>query len=303
MEVKIKNENFGLRIDKFLCKEFNISFGAAQKLIREKKIKVNNQRCDSSYKLKDKDHLLIFSNLLKREVSEKEKIKISDKKISDFKKSIIFRDDNLIAINKPSGLAVQGGSGIEYCVDDFLPFLKEKEDQENFNLVHRLDKDTSGILLIACNKKTTELFFELFKNKKIKKTYLALVEGLLTKSSGVINIPLRKKFVEKNEKVYPCFSEGKEAITEFKVIKNFSDFSLLELKPITGRTHQLRVHCKEIGHPIINDVKYGGKKVIRKDLYKSMCLHAYQIEISDYFGKKLQIKTNMPNFIGSKNEI
>ena len=207
-----------------------------------------------------------------------------------FSSWIIFEDENLIAINKPSGLATQGGSGIEISVDDFVLLKK-------FQLVHRLDKDTSGILLIAKNSKSAEFLIDAFKNKTVEKTYLALVRGVPKKVSGVINIPLRKKLLGKNEKVSPDFESGKEAITEFKILKNFSDRALLELKPLTGRTHQLRVHCKELGHPILNDVKYGGKEVLRKDLCKRMCLHAYKIELQDYFGKKLEIKTSLPEFV------
>ncbi|MBU6338459.1 MAG: RluA family pseudouridine synthase [Rickettsiales bacterium] len=279
-----------VRLDKFLCKKFDISFALAQKLIREKKVKVNNTRVDGSYKVNESDHIEVFSNLVKRIEKQKTKPKISFEKQKNFFSSIIFEDENLVAINKPSGLATQGGSGIEISVDDFI--LSKK-----WQLVHRLDKDTSGILLIAKNSKTADFLTDAFRNKTIKKTYLALVSGIVKKQSGVINIPLRKEFFGKNEKVRPNFEEGKEAITEFKLLKTFVDYSALELNPITGRTHQLRVHTKEIGHPILNDVKYGGKEVLRKDICKRLCLHAYKIELQDYFGKRLEIKTELPEFV------
>jgi len=287
----------GLRLDKFLCKKFDISFALAQKLIREKKVKVNGARVDSAYKIKDADQVEIFSDLKNRRENQKQRTKISTAKMQKFLSWIIFEDENLIALDKPSGLATQGGSGIDVSVDDFLfhqnSIIPKHEARstkhEKWQLVHRLDKDTSGILLIAKNAKSTEFLTEAFKNKTIKKTYLALVYGIPKKSHGIINIPLRKKIQGKNEKVSPDFEEGKEAITEFKVLKSFTDYSLLELKPLTGRTHQLRVHCKEIGHPIINDVKYGGKKVLRKDISDRLCLHAHEIKIG-----KLKIKTKLP---------
>lgn len=289
------NQDFaGFRLDKFLCQKFDISFAVAQKLIREKKVKVNGVRQDASYKLEVEDEIKIFADLGKRIIREKQKPRISEKKIAEFLSYKIFEDENLIAINKPSGLATQGGSSIEISVDDFLPLL---EEGKNFQLVHRLDKDTSGILLIAKNSKSAEFLTNAFRNKTISKTYLALVRGVVKKSQGVINIPLRKKITGKNEKVRPDFEEGKEAITEYKTLKTFADYSLLELMPITGRTHQLRVHCKEIGHPILNDVKYGGREVLRKDLSARLCLHAYKIRLADYSGRELKIKTELPEFI------
>ena len=119
----------------------------------------------------------------------------------------------------------------------------------------------------------------------------------MKKKEGVINIPLKKHLIGKNEKVRPDFAEGKEAITEFKLRETFDNYSFVELSPLTGRTHQLRVHCKELGHAILNDVKYGGKAVLRKDICKRLCLHAYRIEMENYFGKKLEIETDLPEFL------
>jgi len=317
--VQINQDFAGLRLDKFLCQNFDIPFGLAQKLIREKKVKVNKVRVDASYKTQDADHVEVFADLKPRLNTEKKKPQVSAQKIKNFLASIIYQDENLIAVNKPSGLATQGGSGIEISVDDLLFCLKNlpnknlgdnsqlatspaKSGPENDSpqLVHRLDKDTSGILLIARNKKTAEFLTASFKNKTIEKTYLALVAGVVKKTEGVIKIPLRKKFVGKNEKVYPDFEEGKEAITNFKVLKTYYDHSALELNPITGRTHQLRVHCKEIGHPIVNDIKYGGIDVARKEIANRLCLHAYKIKLTDYFGKELVIESEIPEFFKIK---
>lgn len=288
LEVEAAFEN--LRLDKFLCKQFDISFGIAQKTIRAKKVKVNGARVDGAYKIEEGDQIEIFADLKTRIHREKQKPKISDEKRKKFASWIVFEDENLMAINKPSGLAVQGGSGIELSVDDFL-FGQELQ------LVHRLDKDTSGLLLIAKNAKAADIMINHFRNKTIHKTYFALVEGSPKKEDKIINIPLLKKLVGKQEKVRPDHLDGKEAITHFKLVESYMDFALVELNPVTGRTHQLRVHCKEIGHPVINDVKYGGRAVIRKDVCKRMCLHAYRIVIDDYYGKKLEIQTELPEFM------
>jgi 23S rRNA pseudouridine955/2504/2580 synthase len=298
--IQVNPDMAGLRLDKFLCKKFDISFGLAQKVIREKKIKVNGARTDAAYKTEDGDQIEIFTDLQNRTKTEKKKPNISPEKLKKFASWILFEDERLIAINKPSGLATQGGSLIDISVDDFLTAQNLAPNNpvgQKLQLVHRLDKDTSGILLIAKNSKAAEFFTDAFRNKAIKKTYLALVNGECKKTNGVINIPLRKQLTGKNEKVRPDFADGKEAITEFRMLKNFGDHALLELNPLTGRTHQIRVHCKEMGHPVINDMKYGGKDVVRKDICKRLCLHAKKIEMADYFGKSLKIETALPEFI------
>jgi len=297
LATQITQDQSGLRLDKFLCQKFDISFALAQKLIREKKVKVNKKRVDASYRTEDLDEIEIFSDLQNRIVREKQKPKVSPERIKKFLASIIYEDENLIAINKPSGLATQGGSGVEISVDDLLFCIPQSESPQ---LVHRLDKDTSGILLIARNKKSAEFLTKSFKEKTIKKTYLALVNGIVKKESGTINIPLRKKFVGNNEKVYPDFEEGKQAVTDFKVLKDFFDYTLLELNPQTGRTHQLRVHCKEMGHAIINDIKYGGIDAARKNLSDRLCLHAYKIEFESQSGNLVKIEAQLPDFLASK---
>lgn len=289
----VNADSDSVRLDKFLCKKFDISFSLSQKLIREKKVKVNGNRVDFSYKIKEGDQIEIFTNLKSRYIKDDKKT-ISDNKIENFWKNIIFENENFIIINKPSGLATQGGSGVNISVDDFISL-------KNYQLVHRLDKDTSGILLIAKNSIIADYLNSAFKNKQVAKTYLALVYGELKKDSGIINIPIIKKNLGKNDRVLPDFVDGKEAITNYKVLNVFKNYSLLELKPITGRTHQLRVHCKEIGHPIINDVKYGGKKVINNNLSNRLCLHAYEIEFNDIDGKKIKIKTKPPEFYTKSN--
>lgn len=295
-QVTVTKDFTSLRLDKFLCQKFDISFGLAQKLVREKKVRVNSARVDASYKTEHADEINVFAEIEIRTEFEKKKTKISDQKVAQIKEQIIFRDDNIIALNKASGLATQGGSGILISVDDYLPYLRFG-NQENPQLVHRLDKDTSGLLLIARNSAAAEILTAAFKNKTIRKTYLALVVGVMKKTEGVINIPICKKFVGKNEKVYRDEVDGKEAITEFKLLEKFKDYSLVELSPLTGRTHQLRVHCKELGHAIIGDVKYGGKDVIKRDLARRVCLHAKKIVMEDFFGKKLEIETALPDFL------
>ncbi len=289
------NQDFvDYRLDKFLCERYDISFALAQKLIREKKVKVNDQRVDGAYRVEFEDQIKIFSDLVLRKTKSPKNDQISLNKIEQFYKKFftnpLYEDENIIAIDKPSGLATQGGTGIEFCIDDALKIKK-------YQLVHRLDKDTSGILLIAKNNQSADQLTLAFKNKEIDKTYLALVYNIVKKDNGIIDIPLIKKNLGKNDKVLPDFIDGKSAVTNYEVLHRFTDFTLLKLTPITGRTHQLRVHCKEIGYPILNDVKYGGTKVLRKELSPRLCLHAYKITVNNYLSQPLSITTQLPDFL------
>ncbi len=296
IQLRVTQQFVGLRLDKFLCQKYDLSFAVAQKLLRQKKVKINSAKCDASYKLKDFDLVEIFSDLNKRSIdAAKSPAKVSSEKLQNFWQSKIYEDENLLVIDKPSGLAVQGGSGIDFFVDTVLSHLNlQQEIGKKFQLVHRLDKDTSGILLIAKNDECAQLLGAAFREKTIKKTYIALVNKILNKKQGIIDMPIGKKFVGKNEKVYRDEINGKQAVTHFTLLQNFNDYALVKLNPITGRTHQLRVHCKEIGHPIINDVKYGGKEVLRKDLCLNLALHAYRIEIDNFFGSRLDLTTKIP---------
>jgi 23S rRNA pseudouridine955/2504/2580 synthase len=281
-------DNAGSRLDKFLAKN-GFGFTLAQKLLRQKNIKVNSKRAAADYKLEQGDVVEVFGNLQVTGQTPS-KPKVNEDKINLIKKSIIYQDENLIAIDKPAGIAVQAGNAGDFSIDVALPYLKF-DSEETPRLVHRLDRDTSGILLLARNRKTATLLTDGFKNKTIKKTYLALVKGIPSKEQDVISMPLLEKSFGNVKKVFKD-NLGKEAITHYKVLKTFEDHSLLELKPITARIHQLRVHCKEIGHPILGDGKYG------KQAGKGrLCLHSFVIEIVDFFGKKLVIKTDKPDFI------
>ena len=290
--LKVNKEEVDLRLDRFLVNN-GLTYSLAQKLIRKKSIKVNKNNSTISYRLQLNDEVEILSDVnLQRKVRSFKSV--SPKIIQEIKDSIIFKDQNIIAFNKKSGVAVQSGSKIATSIDDILPHLRF-ENKENPKLVHRIDKDTSGVLIIARNRKVAGLLSEAFKNKIVQKTYLALVKGTPSQESGVIDIPLLKKYKGKNEKIYADFINGKKAVTEYKILQKYEkqNCALLELKPITGRTHQIRVHLKEIGHPIIGDFKYGSKNTDFKNLgiEKRLYLHALKIKFTDFFGKVLEVST------------
>ena len=298
--ITVSQDYSDLRIDHFLAKN-GISFSLLQKLLRKKSLKlVRDSVTIRDIKPKtliykgDKIYIPSDIKLFNRDHNSN-KTNPSSHQIQLLKNSIIYQDSNLIAINKPSGLAVQGGTGTNISIDDILPYLKF-DLKENPRLVHRIDKDTSGLLLVARNRKSADILTNAFRQRLIKKKYLALVKGVPSKGSGKINIPLLKKYVGKNEKVYRDDISGKISITNYNLVKNYFDsrFSMLELLPITGRTHQIRVHLKEIGHVIVGDYKYGFKDIEFKkySLKKRLYLHAFSIELDDFFGKKLMISTH-----------
>lgn len=299
IEISIPQEYCDTRLDKFLLSIFqNTQYSNLQKLIRKKDIKVNDKRVETNYRLSLGDIVsmpeFIYNDLKKSNKKPKTQQKeITKQQIKNFINTIIYKDQNIIAINKPQGLAVQGGTNIKISVDDYLPYLKFGSQQDP-KLVHRIDKDTSGLLLIARNNPTAKKLTNLFNEKnKIKKTYLAIVIGKLSKISGEISHPLIKKLSGGIEKVYKDSKLGKEAITKFRVLSYSKKYniSLIEAEILTGRTHQIRVHLKEFGHPILGDGKYGGKKAFVEGLGRTLHLHSYKIEIKEL---ELKLKAKFP---------
>lgn len=303
--VNIDKKYEGLRLDKFLFSVFkNVNNVLIQKALRNKDILVNGKTVKNNQPLYSDDELMLSKFILKifnsppKIVKSKKELKFTDNEINKIKSHIIYRDDYILGINKPSGLAVQSGTKIEKSLNDFLPYLKF-DKLEAPKLVHRIDKDTSGALILARDKKTSEILAEYFKDKdeKLEKIYLTVVVGKFNKDEGKINFPLLKKVENGVEKVYRDETDGKEAVTLYKVLGYSEKYgvSLLEVKILTGRTHQIRVHMKEIGHPILGDGKYGGKKAFVEGLGDRLHLHSYRINIKDLYGKNTNIKAEPPD--------
>ena len=183
---------------------------------------------------------------------------------------IIFEDEDFCVFNKPSGLAVQGGSGIKRHVDGLFKYFKEGI---TYRLVHRLDRDTSGVLILAKTAETAQYFANLFKTRKIQKSYLALVHGRIKNQKGTIDAPLKKDMCDDIEKMIVS-DDGKEAITKYRELAKNGRLTLVQLQPLTGRTHQLRVHMQHLGYPIVGDYKYGAPKNKQKN---RLHLHAYSV--------------------------
>jgi len=241
-----------------------------EKIIRQNKIKVNKKKTKSSYRLQVGDLIEIYDISKFRPADNKKKLKYLPKKkeIGIYEDYIIEDNENFIVINKPTGIPVQSGTKSFKNIIDILKNTKYFENSKPF-IVHRLDKETSGVLIVAKNRKYAQLFTSLFRIRKIHKTYLAIVYGKVNKSIKIMKDDL--VYYENNKKVI------QRAISSIKIIKSNEGYSYLELKPITGRKHQLRKQLLKIGNPIIGDDKYflTNRKRIKN---KNLMLHAYKIK-------------------------
>ena len=261
----------GSRLDKWFKNEIlNLPHSLLEKILRQNKVKVNKKKTKSSYRLQKGDLIEIYDISKLKPVDKKEKIKYLPKKkeIGTYDDYIIEDNENFIVINKPTGIPVQSGTKSFKNIIDILKNSKYFENSKPF-IVHRLDKETSGVLIIAKNRKYAQLFTSLFRIRKIHKTYLAIVYGKVDKSIKVMKDHLI--YYEKNNKI------SQKAVSYLKIIKSNEGYSYLELNPITGRKHQLRKQLLNIGCPIIGDDKYflNDRKRIK---IKNLMLHAYKIK-------------------------
>ena len=259
------------RLDKwFKNKIINLPLSLLEKILRQNKVKVNKKKTKSSYRLQTGDLIEIYDISKLKPSNNKEKIKYLPKKkeISTYNDYVIEDNENFIVINKPTGIPVQSGTKSFKNIIDILKNSKYFENSKPF-IVHRLDKETSGVLIIAKNRKYAQLFTSLFRIRKIHKTYLAIVYGKVDKSIKVLKDNLI--YYENNKKIF------QKAISNFKIIRMNEGYSYLELNPITGRKHQLRKQLLKIGCPIIGDDKYflNNRKRIKA---KNLMLHAYKIK-------------------------
>ncbi len=248
MKVKVEEETG--RIDKYLSQKLDLSRSKIAKLIDNEKITVNDKVVSASYKVKENDVIDVNDDLDFTINIEKEDIPID----------IIYEDDDLLIINKKSGMVVHPAPG--HYTGTLVNALLYKFDLEGDSIrpgiVHRLDKDTSGLMLVAKNEKMHDILANMIKEKKVKRNYLALVEGVINHDTGTINAPIGRDKYDRQKQAID--ENGKEAITHFKVLKKYKDATLVECMLETGRTHQIRVHMKYINHPIINDPIYNKKK-------------------------------------------
>ncbi|MDG2250815.1 MAG: RluA family pseudouridine synthase [Gammaproteobacteria bacterium] len=276
--VSITERHDGQRLDNFLIRELKgVPRSRIYRLIRKGEVRVNKKRCKPDTKLSLGDNIRIppVSNV--REISSKS---ITPGLSELLTNSILLESDIMMVLNKPAGLSVHGGSGVRLGLIEAMRQIKK--EWSHLELAHRLDRDTSGCLVIAKTSKFLKLIQGEFQKNAVDKTYLALVHGEWPQNLLAIDVPLKKNQLNSGERVVKVNTDGKSSKTLFKCLERFRGASLLEANPVTGRTHQIRVHCQYAGHPIIGDLKYGPKG--SENMFKrvsKLCLHAARIRFPD----------------------
>ena len=293
----IVKENEGKRIDAYLAENSDFSRTTIKRLIDEEKIRVNGQNIKASYKVQIGDNI---------EIDEDEPKEI-ELKAQDIPLEILYEDNDIIVVNKPKGMVVHPANGnpdgtlvnaiMAICKDSLSGIGGEIRP----GIVHRLDKNTSGAIIIAKNDKAHIGLSEELKNHEIKKTYIALVRGVVKENNATINMPIGRS--KKDRKKMDIDKSGKDAVTHFKVLERFENTTLLEINIETGRTHQIRVHLSHIGYPIIGDDVYSNGK--NKWNIEGQCLHAKVLDFKHPItGKEMHIEAPMPKyFIDILNEL
>lgn len=269
----VKKEEENNRIDSYLVKKTEaLSRMTVQRLIEEEKILINGKKMKPSYKIQQNDQITV----------EEEKPKEIELKAQDIPVEIIYEDKDIIVVNKPKGMVVHPANGnpdgtlvnaiMSVCKDS----LSGIGGKIRPGIVHRIDKDTSGILIIAKNDKAHINLSEEIKNHEVEKTYIAMVRGIVKENEATINMPIGRS--TRDRKKMAVTKNGKEAITHFKVIERFPkhNCTLLEMKIETGRTHQIRVHLSHIGYPILGDMVYSNGK--NEWNIQGQCLHAKSLK-------------------------
>jgi 23S rRNA pseudouridine1911/1915/1917 synthase len=291
MENVIVNENDkGKRLDIYIAENFNeLSRTMIKKLIESNNILVNDKSEKVSYKVQANDNISI-------DIPEAKETKL---KAQEIPLDIIYEDSDIIVVNKPKGMVVHPANGNPdgTLVNAILSICKNSLSgiggELRPGIVHRLDKDTSGLIIVAKNDKAHINMSEQIKERNVKKTYIALVRGNVPEEEATINMPIGRS--TKDRKKMAVTKNGKQAITHFKVLKRYSKYTLLEIKIETGRTHQIRVHMAEIGYPVVGDAVYSNGK--NEFGIEGQMLHAYKLEfMHPITNKHMELTAPLPQY-------
>ena len=299
-----------MRVDKWFQKHFpSLPFGRLAKLLRTGQVRVNSKRVKPGDRVQAGQAVRIPPLQQGEPTHDKPKSKAptqADIRLGDdLKKRILYKDDDVLILDKPAGLAVQGGSNTTKHLDGVLEFLKFGADEAP-RLVHRLDKDTSGVLVLARTRKAAQWLTRAFRSKETEKVYWALVVGVPEIDGGKIDLPLGKQGGKGQERVGVDEDEGKRAVTHYQVLEVAANqAAFVAMRPITGRTHQLRAHMAALGTPIHGDGKYGGRSAFLEadELPKKMHLHARHLKVSRPDGRVLEATAPLPDHMKTAWEL
>lgn len=271
-------EESGQRLDNFLFRQLKgVPKSRIYRALRHGEVRVNKKRVKPDYRLSEGDNLRIPPVA----VPEKRPVFVADKHLQRIEQSIIYEDDNLLVVNKPPGIAVHGGSGLDFGLIEGL--RKLRPHCKRLELVHRLDKETSGCTLIAKKSSVLKYLHKQLREKTVRKCYLALVQGQWPKRKSQVDAPLLRYLLASGERRVKVSPEGKPSKTLFSIEQQLSNATLIRAEPVTGRTHQIRVHAQSVGFPLVGDDKYSGaaeRELAQAIKLPRLFLHAQSIEFS-----------------------
>ncbi|TEU29239.1 RluA family pseudouridine synthase [Alkanindiges illinoisensis] len=284
----------GQRIDNYLFSRLKgVPKSRIYRLIREGEVRVNKGRVKAETRLKTGDQIRV-APIRRVTADEQVQVKVGDELAQSLANRIIFEDEGLIVLDKPAGIAVHGGSGVAFGV---IEALRQALGKPYLELVHRIDRDTSGLLMISKKRSTLKLLQDYLRTGKIRKTYQALVKGNVLLDSQMIDAPLLRYELANGERRVRVSKEGKPSQTLWQVAERFKQATLVNASPLTGRTHQIRVHGLFIGHPLVGDDKYGHDVLWQGTPVRRLCLHAAQLEIPGYSIIKAELPADIKNLI------
>ena len=293
--VEITEDNGEQRLDNFLITRLKgVPKSRIYRIVRKGEVRVNKGRVDIGYRLVPGDIVRIPP--VRQAETNAEPTYISKSLVETLKNSILFEDDGLIVLNKPAGFAVHGGSGVDAGVIEGLRFISP--GQRFLELVHRLDRDTSGCLLLAKKRSALRALHEQFRNDTVSKSYVALLSGQWARKKQIVDQPLQKNVSKGGERMVVISRQGKQSETLFTRLQLYGDSTLVKAAPKTGRTHQIRVHAAFLSHPIVGDERYGfaeTNKSFKNRGHKRMFLHAETLEfLHPATGKAVKFSAPLP---------
>ena len=287
--IEVSEDEAGQRIDNYLIARLKgVPKSHVYRILRSGEVRINSKRVDASRKVAAGDRIRVPPvRVAERDAPEA---------APHFKLPVLFEDDHLFAIDKPAGIAVHGGSGVAHGVIESLRSMRP--DAKFLELVHRLDRETSGVLLLAKKRAALTALHEMMRTRAMDKRYLVGVSGRFRNERQRVRLALAKRVTREGEKRVSVSDEGQEAETVFHLVERSADFSLLEAQLLTGRTHQIRVHLAHLGHPVLGDDKYGDFELnhrLRKEGLKRMFLHAAKLSFDHpATGQRLELAAPLP---------
>ncbi len=302
LTVTVRADDDGIRLDRWFKRHMpDVSFATVSRWARTGQLRVDGARATPGDRIEEGQSIRIppiqpeEDAPASRTTRRPDRRELSDEEMEFAQGLVIYKDDQAIVINKPPGLATQGGTKTDNHVDGLLDALAfERDDRPK--LVHRLDKDTSGALLLARSARSAAFFAKSFSSRTARKVYWALVMGVPSIGDGMIDLPLAKQPGSGGEKMHVDEEQGLPSRTRYRVIERAGNRACwMELQPFTGRTHQIRVHLAAIGHPIVGDGKYGGKEAfLSGTISRKMHLHARRIRIDHPNGGRIDVRADLP---------